>query len=129
MPNESVKHIAPVFKDERGVITNIIDQDDIRHVAFISSKAGCVRANHYHPVQWQYVYILRGSYESYSKDLRNAHAKMEKIVVRAGDLVTTAPMIAHAMKFLEETEFLNITTGSRDAANFGEHTIKHKLID
>lgn len=130
MSNETVKHIAAAFKDERGIIANIIeDQGDIRHVAIITSKPGCVRANHYHPIQWQYCYIIRGSYESYSKDLRVKDAPLQKIIAKTGDLVITPPMIAHAMKFLEDTEFLNITSGSRDAAHFGEHTIKYKLID
>ncbi len=128
MANETVKKIKPEFTDERGAITNVLEEP-INHVAIISSKKGTIRANHYHPEQIQYVYLISGKFESVSKDLRKGDsAKVEKAVVEAGNLVITPPMIAHAMRFLEDSVMLNLTTADRDPANFDKHTKKYKLI-
>lgn len=127
LPNEIVKKIEPAFEDERGVIANILEEP-VSHIAIITSKKGAVRANHYHPEQIQYVYLISGSYESVSKDIKDENAKIEKITVKPGDLVITKPMIAHAWHVLEDSVMLNITTGAREKSNFEEHTKKYKLI-
>jgi len=127
MSNETVKKIRPVFEDERGAITNVLEEP-ISHVAIVTSKKGSIRANHYHPKQIQYIYLISGSYESTSKDLNNKDSTDEKIIIKLGDLVITPPMIVHAMRFLEDSVMLNLTTGQRDNENFEEHTIKYKLI-
>lgn len=127
MPNETVKKIKPAFEDERGIIANIIEEP-VCHIALITSKKGCIRANHYHPKQVQHVYLISGSYESISKNLNDKNAKEEKLVIESGDLVTTPPMIAHAMRFLEDSVMLNITTGSRDTSEFLQHTKQFRLI-
>ena len=69
MPNEIIKKIEPAFEDERGKISNILEEP-ITHIAIITSKKGAIRANHYHPDQVQYEYLISGKYESYSKDLK-----------------------------------------------------------
>ncbi len=128
MANETVKKIEPEFVDDRGAITNVLEEP-INHVAIISSKKGTIRANHYHPEQIQYVYLISGKFESVSKDLRKGeNAEIEKVIVEAGSLVITPPMIAHAMNFLEDSVMLNMTTDDRNPENFDKHTKKYKLI-
>ena len=127
MANESVKKIEPVLEDERGIISNILEEP-INHVAIIKSKKGAIRANHYHPNQIQYVYLVSGRYESVSKDLKNEDTEIEKIIIEPGSLVITPPMIAHAWNILEDSIMLNLTTGHRDSDKFDEHTRKYKLI-
>ncbi len=129
MANETVRKIKPEFSDERGAISNVLEEP-INHVAIITSKKGTIRANHYHPEQIQYVYLLSGKFESVSKDLQNGEgAKVEKVIVEAGNLITTPPMIAHAMRFLEDSVMLNLTTAGRNPENFDKHTKKYKLIE
>jgi dTDP-4-dehydrorhamnose 3,5-epimerase-like enzyme len=128
MANEKIIKIKPAFEDERGAISNVLEEP-ICHVAIISSKKGSIRANHYHPNQIQYEYLVNGSYESHSKDLKEENAEVEKHVIVAGDLVITPPMIAHAMRFTEDSVMLNLTTGQREKENFEKHTIKYKLIE
>lgn len=125
---ETIKRIDPVFSDGRGDIINVLEKP-ITSVAVITSKAGSIRANHYHPDQWQYVYLVSGKYETYGKDLDEENAEVVKQEVNAGDLAITPPMVAHAMKFVEDSVMLNLTTGSRDPDKFEEHTIKYKVID
>tara|TARA_B100001971_G_C18104372_1_gene490670 strand:+ start:526 stop:918 length:393 start_codon:yes stop_codon:yes gene_type:complete len=127
LSNEKVIKIKPAFEDERGVIVNILEEP-VSHIAILTSKKGSVRANHYHPEQVQYAYLISGSYESVSKDIKDENAKIEKITVKPGDLIITPPMIAHAWNVLEDSVMLNITTGARENSNFEEHTKKYKLI-
>ena len=127
MAKEIVKKIKPVVTDERGMIANILEEP-INHVAIITSKAGSIRANHYHPEQIQYVYLVSGKYKSFSKDINDKDAKVESKIIDPQSLVITPPMVAHAMEFLEDSVLLNLTTGSRDSDKFEEHTKKYKLI-
>ena len=127
LSNEIMKKVEISFEDERGTISNILEEP-ICHVAVITSKKGSIRANHYHPKQIQHVYLINGCYESISKNLNNKNTKEEKLVVEPGSLVITPPMIAHAMRFLEDSVMLNLTTGSRNTKDFQEHTKKYKLI-
>ena len=127
VPNETVHQISPAFEDGRGAIANILEEP-INHVALITSKTGAIRANHYHPEQVQYCYLVSGKYESVSLDLQKKGVKPERVVVEAGSLVITPPMVAHAMRFLEESMLLNLTTGPRDAKDYEKHTKPYKLI-
>ena len=129
MENEKVIPIKPAFEDARGIIANILEEP-INHVAIITSKAGTIRANHYHPEQIQYEYLVSGEYESTTKDLRKGeNAPVEKRIIKAGDLVITPPMVAHAMRFLKDSVMLNLTTGQRHTAQYQEHTKPYKLIE
>jgi len=125
--NETIKKIDPAFEDERGMIANILEEP-VSHIAIITSKKGSIRANHYHPQQIQYIYLISGSYESVSKDINKEESEVEKVLVKPRNLIITPPMIAHAMRFLEDSVMLNITTGQRHKENFSEHTKKYKLI-
>ena len=127
MPLEIVRKIRPDFTDERGEIANILEEP-INHVAIIKSKAGAIRGNHYHPNQIQYVYLVNGKYESIAKDITKEDDKTESTIVEPGDLVITPPMVAHTMRFLEDSVFINMTTGHRDSDEYKNHTIKFKLV-
>jgi len=127
LPKVIVKRIDPSYSDERGAISNILEEP-INHVAIITSKKGSIRGNHYHPDQVQYVYLVSGKYEDVSKDLSNKNARKESRIIEAGSLVITPPMVAHAMRFLEDSVLLNLTTDHRDSDKYAEHTKKYDII-
>lgn len=155
--NEVVVKLKPAFSDDRGVIVNFLEQQldsfkilglpadipstEIKQVAFIEfKKAGDIRANHYHPNGLdQYVYCVAGSYESFSQKLKVSNGKVEpdgeiqKIIVKAGDLIYTPTMIAHAMKALEPAVIINLNPRTRKEEDYmkgsNPHTILYKLID
>lgn len=149
MALEIVTHPPVAFEDPRGIILNILSGHEIRHVAFITSKKGTIRANHWHPhtvvrdevamsgAQW--IYVLRGSYISVACNLLVGWGKedevaqpkvqftgpVERQVVAAGDLVYTPPEVAHAQWFTEETEFLNIDGVTRESEGYG---VRHTFL-
>ena len=132
----TITQIDPAFEDDRGVITNIIDKDGIAHVAIITSKRDSVRGNHWHPEDWQMIYIIDGGFtaryqELVFNDIGDVIPHGELVVknVVAGDLEFIPPGWAHAYRFNEHTVFLNITPGDRDAEGFGKrHTVPYTLI-
>ena len=131
-PLEIVTYPGVAFEDGRGVIKNLVSGPELRHVAFITSAAGSIRANHWHPDRVgehrgdQWIAVLRGSYVSVACRVDGAGRFVgdpEHLVVREGAVVYTPPGVGHAQWFVEPTEFLNIDGITRETAGFGEtHT-------
>ena len=120
-------HIDPAIKDLRGEITNVFE-GRIEHIALITSKKGTVRANHYHKQDHQFIYLVSGAFESHSVDVNNT-AKRQVLEIKAGDIVETPALIAHAQKFTEDSVFLALTTRQREQGKYEEDTIAYPVIE
>ena len=124
---ESIKHIDVAFEDARGEIYNIFE-GRIEHIALITSKAGTVRANHYHKEDHQYIYLVSGAYEAHSVDTRDT-SKRQVLEVKPGDIVETPALIAHAQKFTEDSVFLSLTTRQREDGKYEDDTLAYEVIE
>src|SRR5271167_1440771 len=102
MEKSWVKKIVPAFEDERGIIEDVFDGEDIRHIGFITSKKGTVRGNHYHKKARQYTYILRGKVKWVIKDISIEGSQAEEHILGPHELAFDAPLVAHAMVALED---------------------------
>lgn len=120
---EEVRKIKPVFVDDRGTITDILEEV-VGHVGIITSKAGSIRAKHYHKESTQYTYVINGKVEFKTNDFREENSKIKSVILESGDLIITPPMIVHKMIFLEDTVFLDMTTKSRKDGGFERDTIR-----
>ncbi len=98
--------IGSKFVDNRGVIQNILNNGEIRAVAFITSKKGVERSNHWHKTDWHYLYVVSGSMQYYERSLDNKYCK--DFLVSEGEMVFTAPGLVHKTLFLEDTVLLSI---------------------
>lgn len=120
--------VKPFHSDERGEMSYLLDEKvKITNVLIITSKKGTVRANHYHQKDSHYCYLLKGEMEYHEKDLAK-NAKKEKVIVHAGEVVYTPPKKIHAMKFLEDSIFIALTTESRRQDIYEKDIIRVKLI-
>jgi quercetin dioxygenase-like cupin family protein len=119
--------LKPAFSDDRGDIVNVFE-GTTGHVALITSKKGSVRANHYHKNDHQYIYLVSGAYESYSCDVNNP-AKKQVLEVRAGDIIETPPLTAHAQRFTEDSVFLALSTLERESGKYENDTIAFAVIE
>ena len=72
------------FIDYRGKISNYELTEPINWIGYIDSKAGVIRANHYHPVQEQKVLLITGEYVSVHQDLAEENAPLITQLVQAG---------------------------------------------
>ncbi len=127
MELETVKPIKPAFVDARGEIINVFE-GTTGHVAYITSKKGSVRANHYHKKDIQYMYLISGAYETHCCPVDDP-SKKQVLKVKAGDIVRTPPMVAHAQKFTEDSVFLSLTTRMREEGKYEEDTIAFPVIE
>lgn len=118
------------YIDDRGKISNFELTEPINLIGYIESKAGTVRANHYHPIQEQKCLLITGKYISVIKDLSDPKSELETRIIKAGDIAVIRPNVAHTMVFLEDSIFLNLVRGEREHENYGiTHTIPSVLVD
>lgn len=97
-------------------------------VLLITCKKEAVRANHYHRHDTHFSYMLKGSMEYTYKNMRKKNAKIHSVIVKEGDIVESPPMVAHAMRFLEDSVFLALTTEKRDQSAYESDTVRVTLI-
>lgn len=116
--------IKESFIDKRGKITNILEKP-VTSIVIITSKKGAIRANHYHKRDSHWSYIIKGKMEYYEE---KKNGKIEKVIVKAGEMVYSAPEVPHAMKFLESSIFLAMTTQKRLKGKYDKDTIPYEII-
>lgn len=118
------------YIDARGKISNYELTEPINLIGYIESKAGSVRANHYHPIQEQKCLLISGKYVSVIKDLAEPNATVQTQIIYPGDIAIIKPNVAHTMVFLEDSIFLNLVRGEREHDNYGiTHTKPYILVD
>ncbi len=116
----------PVFRDARGVITDILERTNVDSVTILSSKKGAVRGNHYHKRTTQYAYVLEGKFKLYTQE---EGKKVERKIVKRGDLVITPPLERHAFVALEDSLLLACCNGPRAGEDYEVDTFHlDKLI-
>lgn len=120
--------VEPFHKDERGEMCHLLPKEvKITSAVLITSKKGSIRANHYHKKDTHYCYMIKGKMEYSYQDFANAKKK-KTVIVEKGDVVITHPMTLHAMKFLEDSMFLALTTEKRDQKKYERDTVRVTLI-
>jgi dTDP-4-dehydrorhamnose 3,5-epimerase-like enzyme len=118
-----------IADDPRGVIEKLAE-GEYHSGLRITSKAGTVRANHYHKHDSHLCYLVRGALQYVTRDARNEQAPLETVTIRPGQLFFTPPMLAHAMVFLEDSEFYCFTTSPRKTQkDYEEDVVRVQLVD
>ena len=117
------------FSDDRGIIQNLVslNKSRMRSAVLIESKKGSIRANHYHKVDWHYCYIISGSIEYYYRPT-NSDKEPIRILINAGQVFYTPPMVEHAMVFPEDTVFLTLGGGTRLHEDYENDLVRVNLV-
>ena len=110
------------YKDERGVIQPLCDLN-MKSASIIVTKPNSWRANHYHKKDWHFIYVLKGTFEYFFKKT-NTDEKIQKKIVKKGELLFTGPLVDHAMLYTEETEILVLSKNPRDQKTYEEDTVR-----
>ena len=110
-PKGVIVPLPAPFVDSRGAIQPLVDED-MKSCVLISSKEDTVRANHYHKTDWHYCYVLEGRIEYYHRPTGST-ATPERVLVEAGQMFFTPPMVDHSMVFPEGTVFMTWGRNSR----------------
>ena len=126
-PTKPLVDLEKPFIDNRGSIQPLVDLL-MQSAVMIHSKAGSLRANHYHKTDWHYCYVIYGKINYYHKEL-NSNKEPELLVVEKGRMVFTPPMVEHCMKFPEDTLFLTLSRNPRDQETYEADVVRTNLID
>lgn len=110
-PAEVVVALEAAHKDDRGEIQPLVDLP-MKSCVLIRSRAGSVRANHFHRTDWHFCYVLKGQIEYYHRPV-GSKDKPARTVIKQGQIFFTPPMVEHAMVFPVDTDFLTLGRNSR----------------
>jgi dTDP-4-dehydrorhamnose 3,5-epimerase-like enzyme len=111
LPTDVIVTLPKSFEDARGSIQPLVDIQ-MESCVLITSKMGTVRANHYHKTDWHYCYVLSGEIKYYHRPHGNLDTPQE-LLVKAGQMFFTPPLVDHAMVFIKDTQFLTWGRNSR----------------
>jgi quercetin dioxygenase-like cupin family protein len=125
-PADTLIPLPAPFEDERGRIQTLVE-GGIQSVQIITSKANTVRANHYHRSDSHFMYVVEGCMRYYHRPVGDKSSPA-LLLVRAGEMVFTPPLVEHAVEFPEDTVFLNITGKSRDQKSYEEDLVRVELV-
>ena len=120
---KDVKDPLELHEDDRGRIADIFYQENIQHVAIIDSKAGSLRGDHYHKQTTQHMLITKGSLEYWHKPV-DSDEPAECEILKEGDVVTTPPNEIHALRILEDNQFVVFTEGVRGGKDYELDTFR-----
>ena len=116
-----------IFRDNRGIIADVIYKNQINHIGYISSKKNSIRGNHYHKKTSQYNFVLDGVINYYSKTKKQKKIKIIKL--KKGDLILTKPNEIHAFKTISNKSiFMVFTVGIRGGKDYEKDTYRVESI-
>jgi len=108
-------------EDSRGLITDLIADDQVNAVTLITFNKGAVRANHYHERTIQWNYILSGEILLVT-ELPGFEKK--ETVLKKGDFAVTRENERHALQGLTDAEVLILTKGPRAGDKYEMDTFR-----
>lgn len=126
-PADPLVALPEAFADARGAIQTLVG-GWVQSVQVISSKAQAVRANHYHRTDSHFMYVIWGVMRYYHRVVGDG-MDPAVVIVAAGQMVFTPPLVEHAVVFLEDSLLINITSKPRDKASYEDDLVRVSLID
>ncbi len=110
---------APVLKRlllAQGELAQVHDADEeIRYMAVIEARAGCVRGNHYHKIKQERIYVLRGELRVVVEEV--ATRARASVPLERGDLLLIPTGVAHALQTVQPGEAIEFGQVRFDAAD------------
>jgi len=122
----SVERIDPVHMDERGIISNLINEN-VNNVGLITTEEGAIRGSHYHKISFQYSYTLSGKFEVLLAHSNNL-SDVKKVIVNAGEIIIIPPLVVHQFKAIERAVMINMGTLSREDKGYEDDTVRVDIL-
>lgn len=113
--------------DGRGSIVSIFEHP-VANVSIIRSKAGVIRSNHYHKLDYHFIYVLEGQCEYFFGPDNVNLENLQHVEVTAGSTIFTPPGEWHATFFPIDTLIVVGSKNPRDQATYEADTIRRTLI-
>ena len=113
--------LVPAFKDDRGEIIDLLENENINAVTIVTFRKGAVRGNHYHKQTTQWNYLMSGSVRLTSQVPGEPVAET---VMTPGDFVVTGPDVRHALVGLMDSTLMVFTKGPRGGKEYESDTFR-----
>ena len=126
-PTHGVVKLKKPFIDHRGSIQPLVDTL-MKSAVMIESKAGSLRANHYHKTDWHYCYVVSGTIE-YLHRPTGSSQEPEMLRLEEGEMVFTPPMVDHGMRFPVDTIFLTLSRNPRDQESYEADVVRIDMLE
>ncbi len=116
-----------IFRDKRGLIADIIYNNEINHIAYISTNKNGIRGNHYHKKTTQYTFVIDGRIRYYFK--KKSEKKISQLILKKGDLIKSKFNEIHAFKTIsKKSVMLALTVGVRGGKDYEKDTFRVESI-
>lgn len=125
---EYLKNIQPAFKDKRGMIIDILEDKDIKHIGLIISSSGSIRGNHYHKEATQWTYVIDGKIKLHFRDMKKKDSQVDHLIMGSGDIIELPPFTIHTIEALEKSTLLILTNKSRKDNSYEYDTFRIKIV-
>ncbi len=114
---------SKIFRDNRGFIADVMYNNKINHIAYITTKKNKIRGNHYHKKTIQYTFVLEGKIKYYFKSKKAK--KVSQLTLKKGDLIKSKLNEIHAFKTLSKKSImLALTSGIRGGKDYEKDTFR-----
>jgi dTDP-4-dehydrorhamnose 3,5-epimerase-like enzyme len=121
---KNVQEPLEIHTDDRGSIVDLFYNEDINHVATVTSEPDVIRGNHYHKETTQHMLMTKGSLEYWYKNV-DSDEPSKMVVANEGDLVSTGPNEIHALRIGPEgNEFVVFSQGKRGGKDYESDTFR-----
>ena len=121
---KNVQEPLEIHTDDRGSIVDLFYDEDINHVATVTSEPNVIRGNHYHKETTQHMLMTKGSLEYWYKNV-DSDEPSKMVIANEGDLVSTGPNEIHALRIGPEgNEFVVFSQGKRGGKDYESDTFR-----
>ena len=121
---KNVQEPLEIHTDDRGSIVDLFYDEDINHVATVTSEPNVIRGNHYHKETTQHMLMTKGSLEYWYKNV-DSDDPSKMVIANEGDSVSTGPNEIHALRIGPKgNEFVVFSQGKRGGKDYESDTFR-----
>lgn len=113
--------LISAFKDDRGEITDLLENENINAITRITFSQGSVRGNHYHKETTQWNYLISGRIKLVSQV---PGEPVVETMMNPGDFTVTEPHVRHALVGMDDADLLVFTKGPRGGKEYESDTFR-----
>jgi len=113
--------VKPSFRDERGEIIDLLENEDINAITIVTFTMGAVRGNHFHKKTIQWNYLVSGRIRFFSQE---PGGQVLDTVMQPGDFMVTGTNVRHALVGLEDSVLMVFTKGPRGGKEYESDTYR-----
>jgi quercetin dioxygenase-like cupin family protein len=114
-------NVTVAFSDERGKITDLIENEEINSITLITFNKGAARGNHFHKETTQWNYLITGKIKLVTQI---PGEKVVETIMLPGEFTVTRPNDRHALYAMETSEVMVFTKGPRGGKEYESDTFR-----